>query len=89
MKVELPYEVVKDRVEKFLKHFVDESGVVKALSKYLNEFPSNHPVAFIYHENEGTIVYGCSTIDVHGKKNVDKLLRWIFYEEEEAQTQKG
>jgi len=32
MKVELPYEVVKDRVEKFLKHFVDESGVVKALS---------------------------------------------------------
>jgi len=89
MKVELPYGVVKDRVDKFLKHFVDEKGVVKALKKILDEFPSSLPVRFLYSGNEGSIIYGTSVIEVEGKREVDKLLRWIFYEEEESEAEKG
>ena len=87
MKVVLPYNVVKDRVDKFLKHFVDDSGVVKALKKALDEFPTGNLVKFLYSDSDASIIYGASVITVEGERNVKKLLRWVFYEEKESKAE--
>ena len=87
MEISLPASLVRERLETYLRYFIDESGVAKALKRILDEFPSDDPVFFIYEGRHGTIIYHTTTIDVEDEREINKLLRYVFYEEETEENQ--